>query len=709
MRNNKKSKLAFLFLFQCLLAPNLFSQTTPGMKPDVIFICVDDLSIAFDTYDNPQAPAPNFARLMQHGVLFKQTYVQYPLCSPSRTSILSGKRPDSTGVFHNWIDVRTVLGPDYRFLPEYFHDYGYRTGRFGKVGPCGHEDAISWDFEYKGPPTDVLGFQDFPNWWVDTLDKTREETRDGIFTDGLIKTLQYPLNSPAFYALGIGTHNPFSPILSEWNKVGDSSNKVLVPVDQYGTITNVYGNGSSNILLPDTPPDDTKDIPPAALKELLDYSPEETRNIRHAYYSEIIEMDNNLGKLLDALDSMDAWKNSVIVFWSDHGLHMGEHQGLWLKMTLFEESLRVPFVICAPGKQRNIVCNSPVELVDIYPTLTELCGLPKPARMEGSSLVPLLENPSAPWKKAIFSQRVLDTSERKMARSARTARYQYNNWDGDGEELYDIKNDPHEYTNLVLNRDYDSVLNRMRNLLLNGWKDAFPPAYTQSVYYKDKDKDGYGTINDSLVAYFMPPGYTDKKGDCNDSNPRINPAAPENMCNGVDDNCNGSIDENKPKPQITAFGNLDICKAGTVLLKTNTNNGFKYQWTKNGTIIPGATKAAYRAVEPGNYQVGITYQIYDCSNVSDLITVTNSCGQQKISVSPNPSPGILNIYYNASIAQKVQLTVHDKTGKILFTKNVQVIKGNNTIQENVSWLIDGFYTVQINNGEEGRANFVIAK
>src|SRR5436190_19092867 len=116
---------------------------------NVIFIIADDMSIAFEPYGNLQAPTPNFLRLMQHGMLFKEAYCQYALCSPSRTSLLSGQRPDSTGVVNNGTDVRWKLGSGYRFLPEYFHDYGYRTESYGKVGPCGHSEQVTWDYTFK--------------------------------------------------------------------------------------------------------------------------------------------------------------------------------------------------------------------------------------------------------------------------------------------------------------------------------------------------------------------------------------------------------------------------------------------------------------------------------------------------------------------------------------------------------------------------------
>ncbi len=472
-----KKKLCYLLLLICYQLNSL--NVAAQKKLNVIFIGVDDLSIAFDAYRNPQAPAPNFARLMQHGMLFRKTYCQYPVCSPSRTSILSGQRPDKTGITSNSQSLREVLGNKFRFLPEYFHDYNYRTERFGKA-TCAHENEITWDHVVESAKKTVHVKNGVPAWWIDTMHEDESETGNGVVTDAVIKKIQNPVSQPYFYSLGLTTHNPFTPILTSWNKTGDSATKELLPVDAKGTITNVRGNGSDNIILPNTPANDTADIPKIALKDLLQYPSDEQKRIRHAYYGEIIEMDVSLGVLLDELDRLNLWNSSILVFYSDHGLQMGEHQGMWMKNTLFEESLRVPFIICAPGKKTGI-CNKLVELVDIYSTLTELCGLPAPPDQEGLSLVPLLENPEIEWKKAIFSQdaRPIGGGFEIMGRSVRTDSFHYNSWAQFGEELYNIKTDSHEYTNLAQKTKYNDILIEMRDFLEKGWVSALPNGYPQ--------------------------------------------------------------------------------------------------------------------------------------------------------------------------------------------------------------------------------------
>jgi uncharacterized sulfatase len=185
--------------------------------------------------------------------------------------------------------------------------------------------------------------------------------------------------------------------------------------------------------------------------------------------------------VLDEMDRQNLWSNTVVVFWSDHGQQLGEHDGTWLKEVLFEESLHVPLIICVPGKPAG-VCSRLVEYVDLYPTLAQICGLPAPTGMEGSSFVPLLDMPTLHWKKAVFSQ-VLRADSLVMGRSVRTEQYSYNSWETHGEELYDNIDDPHQYTNLVTNPAYLETLKKMRRILADGWTSSLPPVYLQNYFY----------------------------------------------------------------------------------------------------------------------------------------------------------------------------------------------------------------------------------
>ena len=677
---------ALFFLF---FAEGIFAQK----KLNVIFINLDDLSIAFSTYGNPYAPTPNIERLAQHGVMFSNVYAQYSLCSPSRTSAFSGTRVQTTKITDNNYPIRFGLGDGFRFLPEYFHDNGYRTECYGKF-MCAHDSEVSWD-KYFNAEIDDGGFRfkddnennsplatgpQVPVWYIDTVNKILYGTEDGIETLKFSAAVKRPAAYPYFYNLGLQTHNPFTPMLQFWNKTGYAGTQEQLQIDPFGTKTNVYGNSSINIPLPDSPPDDTADVPPVALKDLLHYPDAELRRIRHGYYAEIIQVDSIIGNLLDQFDAQNIWDSSVVVFWSDHGLSMGEHDSMWLKIDMFEECLSIPRIICAPGRKKGVICNQLVEAVDLFQTLTELCGIPTPEGKEGSGLVPLLDNPNIPWKKAIFSNLKRNLNgDTLLATAVQTELWHYNNWQEGGEELYNIVSDPTEITNLALNPVYTDTVNKLRSILATGWQGVLPPVYTGTTYFKDADGDGFGKTADSLFAYFKPDGYVLKQGDCNDKNKKIYPGAAQNVCNSIDDNCNMQVDENRPKPTITANGSLDICAAGKVTLSTNSGAGFMYQWKFNGSDIPGATKRTLIANMPGIYKVGVT-AANGCGNISDSTTVISSClipndniityiqhaAIENLSVFPNPSTGNISINFINNIPEKIGLKILNANGQVVY-------------------------------------------
>ncbi len=725
-------KKILLLLFTCYLCK---PDATAQKKYNIIYIPVDDMSIAFDLYGNPYAKCPNIARLAQHGVLFRQCYTQYSLCNPSRTSTFSGLRPDSTGVTDNDTDMRSVLGSSFRFLNEYFHDYSYRTESFGKF-TCEHETEVSWDAFYISDRNLTGGSgsaesktagegRQLPSYYIDTV-HTLEQLDDGIETSVMIRRLQRPVATPYFYNLGLQAHNPFAPVADFWNKTGDSVNKEYLPMSPADTVFRFYGNGSGNIPISQSPDNDTADIPSIALKYLIPYPPKEQQRIRHSYYSEMMEVDANLGKVLDVMDQMHLWDSSIVVFYSDHGLQMGEHDGLWLKIALYEETQRVPFIICAPGIKPG-VSNELVELVDIFPTLTELCGIPAPANCQGSSLVPLLQNPNAPWKKAIFSQlRRNDGNDTLMGRAVRTKTFHYNSWQSQGEELYYLVNDSTEFVNLAENHPeaLDS-LKKMRKLLDKGWQNAKPPVYKKRAFFRDVDGDGYGNKTDSIMAYFSPDGYVSKKGDCNDNNFAVHPDITELSCNGIDDNCNNKTDENNPTAIIVPSGSLDICVLGYVDLIANDGSNLTYQWKKNNVDIPGATQRVYRATKPGKYKVVIR-QGESCVFSSKNVIVTNTLcenvaatmGAQRedfattdaLTVFPNPVQSMLHITYKSIFAETVQLRVYDIAGKTLLYKPETTASGSSTYDIDVSGLSQGTYYLELKNSATcRRVKFVIEK
>lgn len=501
-----------VILFLCIvLVTPVFSFGQTATSYNVMFIAIDDMNEKASMFGYPQVLTPNLQRLANHGVVFKRAYCQFSLCNPSRTSLLSGWRPDKTGIFTNTKEPRSVMGPDVKFLPEYFSLFGYHTERIGKIMHSNYENDITWDY----PPKDTTASanntvppgEDFGpgSWWINDVDD--KHTTNGKRTNQMLERMRLPQTKPFFFALGLSTHNPFTPSLKYWNMYGDSSVQQLLPIDGNGNYGNLKGNVSTNIQLPNTPTNDRADIPPIAFdnnNEQVIKTTEEWQNTVHAYYAEVTQMDAQLGLIFDEMDKQNLWQNTIVVLWGDHGQQLGEHEGTWLKNVLFEESDLAPLIICVPGKAIGTT-NALVEFVDIYPTLTELCGLPMNVGMEGTSFAPLFDNLNTPWKKAAFTQVKRDSI---MGRAVSTKKFRYNSWGSQGEELYDHSVDPFEYTNLVTNPDYAKSLDKMRRILAQGWTKSIPPnSAIQSITSVDDFNDDElinKTFGKELVVYPNP-------------------------------------------------------------------------------------------------------------------------------------------------------------------------------------------------------------
>lgn len=439
----------------------------PSKEPlNVVFIVSDDLNVSLGCYGNTIVKTPNLDRLASKGVRFDHAYCQFPLCAPSRASFLSGRRPDSTRVLSLTVPLRKHM-PAVTMLPELFRKQGYFTAQTGKIfhTGAGHEDPQSWDFmmedREKNPPrSEVVASQKEPEprnhsmAWAQ-LSTPEETTADGLQAGKACELIRQstPANKPFF--LGVGFRRPHSPYAAP-KKYFDLYRPSEIPVPAQGD--------RSNLL-------------PAAWYELEKQRPlsaKQTQEYTAAYYACTSAMDAQVGRVLQTLDELKLRDRTVVIFLGDHGYHTGQH-GMWHKMTLFEESARVPLLIHAPGRKSNgTVCPGLVELVDLYPTLTELCGLPAPAGLEGKSLTPLLDDSSRPGREAVFTM-VGRNDDRELShknpqwfgRSVRTARWRYTEWDGGtrGVELYDERIDPHEMKNLAQEDRLASVRAELRRLL----------------------------------------------------------------------------------------------------------------------------------------------------------------------------------------------------------------------------------------------------
>lgn len=445
---------------------------------NVLFIAVDDLNRRLGCYGDKLAKTPNIDRLAKYGVVFRRAYCQYPLCNPSRTSLLSGLYPTETKIMDNQTPPRTNIG-DIVFLPQHFRQNGYFTARVGKVYHGGMDDPASWDISEE--PRRTVRQRQRQQRRTETRQRKRAEAWEGDFIlvglgstqvaelqwrmtenedadepDGMIarravqileEHLRTRKDQPFF--LAVGFHKPHLP----W-----------VAPRRYFEM-----HDPAKMPLPQTPPDDLEDIPQVALTlrpQEQKMTDEEKRLAIRAYYACVSFMDAQVGVLLDALDKHKLWDNTVIVLWGDNGFHLGEHGGLWRKMTLFEESAGVPLIIAASnidGKGKS--CDRTVEFVDIYPTLCELCGLPMPKHhLSGKSPVPLLNDPKASWDKPALT---FVRRGKVLGVSIRTERWRYTEWDEGrmGVELYDHENDPHEWRNLANNPKFADVVKEMKRLM----------------------------------------------------------------------------------------------------------------------------------------------------------------------------------------------------------------------------------------------------
>ena len=444
----------------------------PRARPmNVLFIIADDLAPRIGNYGWP-VRTPNIDRLASQGVSFDRAYAQFPWCGPSRASFLTGTRPNTTRVMDLATPFRAAL-PDIQTIPQYFHANGYFSGRVGKIfhqgvptdiGTGGPDDGVSWDavVNPRGRDRDAEDGKlkvltpGIPYGsalaYLDDEGADTEQT-DGKVASAAIEMIRAHRNKPFF--IGVGFYRPHVP------EVAPKKYFDLYPLEKIQAT-------------PQSTTDFARLLPAskAWTPENFGMTVDEQRRMIRAYYAATSFMDAQVGRVVDALEEMGLADDTIVVFTSDHGFMLGEH-GQWMKNILWEESDRVPLILRVPGmKNRGKRSPRTVELLDLYPTLTGLAGLPHYARNEGTSLESLLRNPAARiWTKPALSQI-------RGGRSVRTERWRYTEWEEGrlGRELYDHRIDPQERNNLAENPRFAATVAELRALLPRGSVEKRPSA-----------------------------------------------------------------------------------------------------------------------------------------------------------------------------------------------------------------------------------------
>lgn len=455
--------LLFVLVFGCKKSNTI----DKNQKLNVLFIIADDLNCDLGSYGHPQVISPNIDRLAKNGTLFGNVHNQYPLCGPSRASFMTGMYTDQTKMTNNNVLLRTTV-PDVITMGQRFRQQGYRSVRIGKIyhfdnpssiGTSSADDIYTWDQtinpygrdkidEYKINTLTPRQYGGTLSWLA--ADGTDEEQTDGIGATEAIEQLESFSKTGQNFFLAVGMYRPHTPFVAP-KKYFDmyDRNSIEIPY-----------NGSNDEYLKTIPKTAANSIrlKKNQIKLNLKSNKKLAQEIKEAYFATTTFVDAQIGRILKKLKQTGLDKNTIVVFTSDHGYHLGEH-GHWQKQTLFDNSTRVPLIFSGPGIESNVrIENSPVELIDIYPTLMDLTGIESPDHVVGKSLKPVFENNN-------FKTRNSALTRWRNGYSIKTENFRLTKWGENGElgyELYDHKNDKEELKNLVSNPNYSSLLDSMK-------------------------------------------------------------------------------------------------------------------------------------------------------------------------------------------------------------------------------------------------------
>lgn len=470
LKGNEMFRRDFLKLTGTAIG-SLFLTTESGVlkasdpkaaKPNVLFIAIDDMNDWTTLFDkNNPIKTPNLERLARRGMFFSQAYSAAPACLPSRTAIMSGYRPNTSGIYKNrgkrWPNQLNAVT-----LSQYFRDNGYLAKGAGKIfhhpfnGGRGPEDQGWDDFQkwlparkpktnYNGYKKGMPGIGMLHNVIYDWGMHRRKMVDEDMF-EYVSSVMEDDYDKPLFLAAGIfKPHLPFYAPPEFFKQY---------PFDK--------------TVLPDMKTNDLEDVPAPGIEmahnqhfiyenvmQKPDADPGSHKKMVQCYQASATYADSIVGRLLDKLDATGRADNTIIVLWSDNGYHLGDKESC-VKFTLWEKANHIPFIIVAPGvTEPGSRCDRPVSLVDVYPTLLELAGLPPKNDLDGRSLVPLLKNPHQQWQPAIMTNG-------KGNHAIRSSRWRYIRYNDGSEELYDLDKDPWEWTNLAANPEYVNVIKEHR-------------------------------------------------------------------------------------------------------------------------------------------------------------------------------------------------------------------------------------------------------
>jgi choline-sulfatase len=437
-----------------LLLVSMLVSAQQKKKPNILFIISDDLTAtAVSSYENKACNTPNIDKLASEGIRYTRAYTQYPVCGPSRASLMSGYYPTATRTY-GYVSGRENIGPERKTWSQLFKENGYYTARVSKIfhmgvpidienGSNGTDDEASWTerFNSQGPEWKAGGEAELvqgnptgtlPRKGGNVMTIVKAEGNDLVHSDGktahkAIELIKKHKNEPFFLAVGfVRPHVPF-----------------VAPKNYFEPYP------YQKILMPKKVEGDWNDIPKRGINYVTSINGQMTSDQEKkavaAYYASVSYMDAQVGKVLKGLKEEGLEDNTIIIFTSDHGFHLGEHS-FWMKVSLHEESVRVPMIIKVPGK-KPAVCNSFVELLDLYPTIAELAGLETSKHLQGKSLAKTIENPNHEVRKMAFS--VSQGGKTFLLRTEKWAYIQYDEDAKSGIELFDMENDPKQFTNLA--------------------------------------------------------------------------------------------------------------------------------------------------------------------------------------------------------------------------------------------------------------------